>query len=398
MAARTNTANRTYAEKTGREPPAPSVGGKPIFIKHKDIPLIEEKVMTNEDMYKCLLGSAPRCEIKGVQRIGGLWRLYIETQEMRIKLITKGVNIRNANVAIYDTNPFLVNGKENTLRLLIKDVPLSAHNSLIIDELEKLKHKVVGSVIYQRLRVDGQLTECLTGDRIVYIQQPPTHLPRNMSFGIFKARVFHFGQIPASTRSTVVCSNCLTEGHHRSTCSSPTVCRRCKQPGHLQQQCSFETPPTSPKSDRASENTPASAASTVPPEVAIEQLISAGRQNIRPVQSASSIDNQTRAQAKITQFLRGDRDASQRPPINNDLNSAPPPAEPDAPVSAAESADKPDSTQETSSDDTFSDDDGAEISEISVESPELPKQRTKGNKVKLQKRKQKATQRNPKKK
>ena len=265
--------------------------------------------MTNEDMYKCLLRSVQGREIKGVQMIGGLWRLYIENQDTRVKLITNGVNMRNANVAVYDTNPFLTNGKENSLRLLIKDIPLSAHESLIIDELERMKYKVMGSVIYQRLRVDGQLTDCLTGDRVVYIEQPPTPLPRNMNFGLFKAKVFHFGQIPSTTRSTVVCSNCLSEGHHRSQCGSPVICRRCKQPGHIQQECSFETPPTSPSRDHANGNVTPPPAGAVPPTQGTEQPSVSGHQaDAGPVRDSSAHhDNQTpRAQANITQYLKGE--------------------------------------------------------------------------------------------
>ena len=400
MAARTNT---SYAAKAGRE--APYATGKPIFIKHKDIPSVYEKVMTNEDMYKCLLRSVQGREIKGVQRIGGLWRLYIENQDTRMKLITNGVNMRNANVAVYDTNPFLTNGKENSLRLLIKDIPLSAHESLIIDELERMKYKVMGSVIYQRLRVDGQLTDCLTGDRVVYIEQPPTPLPRNMNFGLFKAKVFHFGQVPATTRSTVVCSKCLSEGHHRSQCSSPVICRRCKQPGHIQQECSFETPPTSPTRGHANGNVTPPPAGAVPPAQGTEQLIASGRQAAAgPVRESSAHhDNQTRAQAKITQYLKGDRNVPQQPPANNASIPTPPPA--DGVTHAAENTEKFDSSShviaDASSEDSLSDDDGREEmpvdSEISVESPELPKHHVNEKTVKL-KRKQKSTQKLPKKK
>ena len=53
----------SYAAKAGRE--VPYATGKPIFIKHKDIPSVYEKVMTNEDMYKSLLRSVQGREIKG---------------------------------------------------------------------------------------------------------------------------------------------------------------------------------------------------------------------------------------------------------------------------------------------------------------------------------------------
>ena len=417
--------NTSYATTAGRDiPTAKPIGGKPVFVKHKDIPSVEEKMITNQDMYKCLSGSVQCREIKGVQKIGGLWRLYIESQEARIKLITSGLNMRNANIAVHDTNPFLTNGNENNLRLFIKDVPLSVHESLIIAELEKLKYKVVGPVIYQKLRVDGQLTDCLTGDRVVYIQQPSKALPRIMTFGLFKARIFHFGQFASSNQASVVCSRCLNEGHHRSQCNSPVVCRRCKQPGHLQLQCAvdFQTPPTSPRRDRASGTTPLPTGDSVPPAQAIDELISLGRQA-----TASAVhdhDNQTRAQApgsqaRITQYFKGDRDSSQRPIVNTSTEASTPIATREGPPSdahdhsrsnaqihshpcshtQADAHTRSHSQSDASSEESLSDDDGLseEISEISVESPELPKKAGKEKKMQQKKRKQKSLQKLPKK-
>lgn len=266
MAGRPDT---SYATKVSNDPRSINpIGCKPVFVKHNDIPSINEKVLTNEDMYKCLVGHVQGREIKGVQKIGGLWRLYIESHNSRIKLITNGTNMRNANIAVHDTNPFLSTGKENSICVLIKDIPLSAHDTLIIDELVRMKCKVTGSVIYQRLRIDGNLTDCFTGDRVVYIEQPQKPLPRLMNFGIYKGKVFHFSQIAPVSRSnsTVVCSKCQIEGHHRSQCSNPVVCRQCKQPGHLQIQCTLETPPTS--------HIEASAATTTSTSQALDQLIS----------------------------------------------------------------------------------------------------------------------------
>ena len=421
MAAHTARTDTSYAAKASHgfpsAKPAEQFGGKPVFLKNKDIPSVSEKGMSNQDMYKCLIGCVQGREIKGIQKIGGLWRLYVETQDTRIKLITNGLNVRNANVAIYDQNPFFSDGRENSLRLLIRDVPLSVHESLIIDELEKLKHKVNGPAIYQRLRVDGQLTDCLTGNRIVYIEQPSKPLPRDMNFGIFKAKVYHFGQPDPSPRSTVMCSRCLKAGHHRSQCSSPVVCRRCKQSGHLQQECTVETPPTSPTrgaSGYAPTPAPpaypsASASTTTPPVQTIEQLISSGRQAAAAGSASahqSLHDSQTRTQPKITQYLVGDRDASHasqpRQPVDNTNAEISTPVRTDAVTQQSAGSSKTIDTpahSDTSSEELSSEDDSVGVvSEISVESPELPKHPVKESKVKQTKRKQKSSKKLPKKK
>ncbi|XP_071478309.1 uncharacterized protein [Diadema antillarum] len=412
MAARSDT---SYGEKAAyafpSAKPEEQLGGKPVFLKNKDIPSASEKGMSNEDMYKCLIRSVQGREIKGIQRIRGLWRLYVENRESRMKLITNGLNIRNANVAVYDQNPFITAGKENSLRLLIRDIPLSVLDTVITDELEKCKHKVLGAPIRERLRVDGLLTDCLTGNRIVYIQHPSKPLPRDMNFGIFKARVYHYGQIVPPARANLMCSRCLNAGHHRSQCSNPIVCRRCKQPGHLQQECSFETPPTSPTRD-TSEHGPmpapspspsASASAATPPVHLIEQLIASGRQAARTASARQSLhDNQTHIQPKITQYLVGDRNASQPRQSADKSNgeiSTPTPTEPVTDL-AADRSEMTDSRthSEASSEESSSEDDGVEaLSELSAESPELPKRATKERKVKQTKRKQKSSKKVPKK-
>ena len=261
------------------------------------------------------------------------------------------------------------------------------------------------------------LKDCLTGNRIVYIKQPSKPLPRDMNFGIFKAKVYHFGQPDPSPRSTVMCSRCLKAGHHRSQCSSPVVCRRCKQSGHLQQECTFETPPTSPTrgaSGYAPTPAPpaypsASASTTTPPAQTIEQLISSGRQAAAAGSASahqSLHDSQTRTQPKITQYLVGDRDASHasqpRQPVDNTNAEILTPVRTDAVTQQSAGSSKTNDTpahSDTSSEELSSEDDSVGVvSEISVESPELPKHPVKESKVKQTKRKQKSSKKLPKKK
>lgn len=407
----------SYAGKAGHElPTAMHFGGKPVFVKHKDIPTIDDKVITNEEIFKCLCKSVPSCDIKGIQKIGGLWRLYVENQDKRIKIITNGLNVRNVNIAVYDKNPFLRDENDNSLRLLIRDIPLSAHDSLIIDELERLKYKVLGTVSYQRLRVDERLTDCLTGDRVVHIQQPSTPLPRIMNFGLFKGKIFHYGQLPSTTRPKVVCSRCLSEGHHRSQCSGPVVCRRCNQPGHIQQDCTRDDtltaplPTQDPTSKPDTPAIPAAVAATAPHVLAsIEKLVASGRQQATIESShnyPSHHDYQTRAQSKITQFLHGDsrespHGAAEGVEVNKPDNVSSSSANKFAPLSSnPDSYVSPSRTDASSNVSSCDVDDGSEeeASEISLESPELRTRRVKDDTDTSKKRKQKSTKKPPKKK
>ena len=114
-------------------------------------------------------------------------------------------------------------------------MPLSVNDELIVREIEGWKYTVRGKVIRQRLRVNGQLINCLNGDRAVYIDPPRQPLPRHVSIASFKARIFHHGQVTEASLAT--CSRCLVTGHHASTCSKPFVCKTCRQPGHRAFEC-----------------------------------------------------------------------------------------------------------------------------------------------------------------
>ena len=71
----------------------------------------------------------------------------------------------------------------------------------------------------------------------------------------------------------------------------------------------------------------------------------------------------------------------------------------DATASQAEEAINSRANSNSSSEDSVGEDDGMEdLSEISVESPELPKHSMKGNKAQQQKRKRKSAQKPPQKK
>ena len=239
--AASDTSYMSKAAQNNEASHATPLRGKPVFVKHLDIPTVNERDFYTEHMYKALAKEVPSKEITGIQKIKGLWRLYIENKQTRINLITLGLKVRNVCVAVYDTNPFLVHG-EDTLRLRIKDIPLSASDTLITDELESRKCKLIGKIIHDRLRVDGKLTDCLTGDRIVYIERPKHSLPRSITFGLFQGRVFHPGQLPDDV-STVTCSNCLVTGHHRSKCTQDVVCKQCSKSGHIARDCTEDFPP-----------------------------------------------------------------------------------------------------------------------------------------------------------
>ena len=120
-----------------------------------------------------------------------------------------------------------------------KDIPLSLNDDVIRAEFEARKYEVKGAIVRQKLWVNGQLTNCFNGDRVVYIRPPSQPLPQKVTFtNTFVARVFHPGQ----PQTILTCSKCLQTGHHVSTCTNDVRCRRCKQCGHMQNDCPASAP------------------------------------------------------------------------------------------------------------------------------------------------------------
>lgn len=218
------------------------VGPKPVFIAARDIPA-SKNPPTGEELYCCLMKTVKGENIAGIQRIGSLWRIYLSEHDERVKVIVNGLCLRGVNVPVHDMNPFTKARDEHMTRVMIKDVPLSVGDDLIRATLEGMKCKIRGEIVRQQLRVNGQLTNCLNGDRVAYIDPPSQPLPRFLVIAnVFRARAFHVGQPDERQETrTVICSRCLERGHHASTCSNPVKCRTCKGTGHLSHSCPGNT-------------------------------------------------------------------------------------------------------------------------------------------------------------
>ena len=286
--------------------------GKPVFVLNQNIP--GESNVELQEMYKSLCKSVDTKNINGVQRIGGLWRLYVADRESRIRLITEGLQIRASTVRVYDKNPYLPHENENATRVLIKDIPLSVHESVIQDGLEGLNCKIYGPVLYPKLRVDGKLTQCLTGDRVVYIDPPSQPLPRLIRFQNFRARVFHHGQ--PNPEASITCSRCLQTGHHRTKCPNQLVCRACRKTGHVQNACPAgigETRSPTKTQTQSGDQSREEAVSkpTIAPDAAQHEN---GNADKEPNQRVTSSARQTRSKtaAEMSSRKKGSRDRNHR--------------------------------------------------------------------------------------
>ena len=111
---------------------------EPIFIRNADMPEEDTAPIT---VYEALSNSFGATNIEGIQRIAGLWRIYMKNKAKRLDIITKQtVVINEKHVRLYDENPFNNNQKnEKRDKLTVRGLPLSVNN----DEIKQIANALL---------------------------------------------------------------------------------------------------------------------------------------------------------------------------------------------------------------------------------------------------------------
>jgi hypothetical protein len=229
-------------------------GVKPIFILESDIfgsykPKPQEFITHNE-IYKAIDEQVSASHLKGIQRVRGLWRIYPDNEDDKNALVTNGLTIRNMLIQFYTRNPKVAaREKPDHYRIRVKDVPCSADDGQIYRYLEKQLMCVIHNHYRERLRVDGFLTNCHTGDRIFICDNPGKSLPRSVRIGKYFATIIHRGQIDPR-KQTLKCNKCLQQGHKQYECPNQWTCRQCNKPGHRESECHEDLNETSQQEEK----------------------------------------------------------------------------------------------------------------------------------------------------
>ena len=205
----------------------------PVFFKANEV--LNYLTLTEYDVYTSVKTTVGDDNVVGCQRIGGLWRIYLKTIEVRIKLLASRLNIRGQLIGIYDDNPFrtgLNSPDDKVIKLTIKDYPLSKENSAIESYLQSQGLALTRPVQYAQIRNPDtkELTSCYSGDRIAYTKPFQKDLPRIVYIGNTRVRLFYQGQ-PKEQRE-MLCTNCFGTDHYKSRCNNSTVCKKCRSPDH----------------------------------------------------------------------------------------------------------------------------------------------------------------------
>lgn len=166
----------------------------------------------------------------------------MDTQDERVDLLTSGIQVRGLHVNLTNNSP-LRKDHSGDVRITVRDVPLSADDSIIVRALTLRGCELTDNIQRERLRIDNRATNCENGTRIVWVKQLREDLPRQMEMGIYQARVFYRDQ-PSSSRARpeVTCAKCGEVGHHKSACPKTWKCHTCGAFGHKKIDCVWPWP------------------------------------------------------------------------------------------------------------------------------------------------------------
>lgn len=205
----------------------------PVFFKASDVPSF--KTLKEYEVCKSVFEVIDKESVVGCQRIRGLWRIYINNTEDRIKLLANRITLRNQTIGLYKDNPYragLESPDQEVVRISIINLPLSKGNSgiekfLIENEIEKTSDIQFGKI---RDPETKELTNIYSGSRIVYVKPFSKNLLRNAHINGSSVNIYYDGQV--LPQRPKLCTNCYAEDHYKSQCTKQKVCIKCKQVDH----------------------------------------------------------------------------------------------------------------------------------------------------------------------
>ena len=81
----------------------------PVFFKASDVP--DFKTLKEYEVCKGIFDIVDKEKVLGCQRIRGLWRIYVKTDEDRIKLLANRITLRNQSIGVYKQELMILNKK-----------------------------------------------------------------------------------------------------------------------------------------------------------------------------------------------------------------------------------------------------------------------------------------------
>ena len=186
---------------------------EPVYFKHSDVYRRSDELRSLEVCKAVAKVIECTTLIDGAQNHKGTWKIYLKCEDTRAKLLSKGLTLRGKRVTLYDQDPRLPNNKNLravTERILIKDIPLSVSNDVILESLKEIAGdiKFTSPMKYSVERdEDGTRTDFKNGDRFIFAEAPISPpLPFDFHVGGHSGRLYHDSQ-------EKTCRVCGQSGH-----------------------------------------------------------------------------------------------------------------------------------------------------------------------------------------
>lgn len=216
---------------------------KPVYLRDREIQCGSTRI-SDFDLSMSVTKSIS--DLTCVQKDRDLWRIYVKSKESRSKILTEGIDIRNTNVKVYDTNPYsagLNDPSDNVIKITVKGVPLSVDDNEVLNMLKNFNVSFTSDIKYEKIRhpVTRKMTSILNGNRFIYVKalDEGVFLPRTSTCAGLRCSIYHHGQ--PSTKHNPHCTNCWEDTHFTRDCPNNKRCKVCKHEGHLpgDESCEF---------------------------------------------------------------------------------------------------------------------------------------------------------------
>ncbi len=213
-------------------------GVTPLFLKDSELRRLNGGTQVkNYDILSMIVDEIGNGKTHGIQRCGGLWRIYMKTVDDRTELLSHGISVGERKLNFFSENPFSANSSrpsDKRTKVKIHGYAMSGDNAPILTFLEKHNVKISSDVKDGMMRTArGHLTDVYDGTKFMYVETDSlenNQLPRNAYISIFNCMIYHEGQ----KESMKLCTNCYDTQHWTRQCPNARVCRVCRKPGHVE--------------------------------------------------------------------------------------------------------------------------------------------------------------------